>query len=103
MSPEHEAHTAPEIQELNGLIESGERNPNDAAWQGRTLLFMARRVRFMMERDTMTVAACNALRANCQGARLFKDPKGTLTAEAMRYGFGSLGWVALVAYLYLTK
>lgn len=101
MSPEHERHTAPEIEELNGLIEAGEVDPNDPKWQGRILLFMARRVRFMMERDTMTVAACTALREQCPGNRLFHNPKETLLTEAMRYGFGSLGWLALVIYLAL--
>lgn len=101
MAPEQ--HSAPEIQELDGLIRDGESNPNDGAWQGRTLLFMARRVRFMMERDTMTVAGCAAIRATCPGARIFTDPKGTLQAEVMRYGFGSLGWVALVAFMYFSK
>ena len=53
------------------------------------------------KRDTMTVAACTALREQCPGNRLFHNPKETLLTEAMRYGFGSLGWLALVIYLAL--
>lgn len=92
-------HITPELQELDRLIETGEMNQNDPCWQGKVLLFMARRVRFMMERDTMTVAMCDQRRATCPGASLFSNPAETLKSEALKQGFGMIGWIILVGLL----
>ena len=88
-------HITPELQELDRLIDTGEKDPNDPNWQGLVLLFMARRVRYMMERDTMTVQMCNQFRADCPGARLFKSPVQTVGTELVK----QMPWLILVSVL----
>ena len=95
-------HNTPELQELDRLISTGESNPNDPAWQGMVLLFMARRVRFMMDRDTMTVAMCDQRMRLCPGANLFKNPRETIwTALIQQMPWLILVGVLLAAFLWL--
>ena len=88
-------HPTPEIQELGRLIDTGEADPDNAHWQGKVLLFMARRVRFMMERDTITAEQCAAYRRNCPGAKLFEAPMHTMGSELVK----QVPWLILVAVL----
>ena len=88
-------HITPELQELDRLIDTGEKDPNDPNWQGLVLLFMARRVRYMMERDTMTVAMCDIRRAGCPGANLFKKPRETIGLALVQ----QMPWLIVVGLL----
>ena len=91
MSPEHDV---PEIQELNELIEAGIKNPNDPSWQGRMLLFQARRVKYMMERETVTRQELLDHVRNCPAMQLLRgDWKSVAMQQAPALFFiGYLIW-----------
>lgn len=69
MSPEHDL---PEIQELDELIREGKANPNSTDWQGRMLLFQGRRVKYMMERETVTKQELVDHAKNCPAMMLLR-------------------------------
>lgn len=69
MAPEHDL---PEIQELDELIKEGKSNPVEPSWQGRMLLFQARRVKYMMERETVTRQELLDHVRNCPAMQLLR-------------------------------
>jgi hypothetical protein len=93
-------HPTPEIQELDNLILAGEQNNTNQEWQGNVLLFMARRVRYMMERDTMTIQDCQRIREACPGASIFNKPQEALGPYLIKAAFTHAPWIIILGILW---
>jgi len=86
-----------DFEEVEAKLQNG--HGADPATQGRAIALLLRHVRLMVLRNTVTEEECKARRENCPGVKLFSHPKETLTAELVRHGFASLGWLFLAGLL----
>ena len=86
-----------DFEEIEAKLQNG--HSADAATQGRALALLLRHVRVLVRRNTVTEDECNTRRSGCPGVKLFSHPRETLTAELVRHGFASLGWLFLTGIL----